>query len=211
MSTEPCAVPQPERDPAAAIGQLRTHFGEDRSRLLEATEHRQSVSAESLELLAPGRLLPLLIQPGEQLRDRGRAEQTSRAAPAEEELIRQARPPSMSNGPLESLHLRVHLRAHVRHPREGDVCDVQGEVIVGGLEHRQRLLDERSQLLGRALRLEMDAEDALLDLAEQLAHAIAASRGALDEGACALRGVVAPACREQGLAEDDLESEVELS
>ncbi len=38
-----------EPESAAAIGQLRTRFGEDRPPLIEATEHRQRVSPVSTD------------------------------------------------------------------------------------------------------------------------------------------------------------------
>ena len=123
---------------------------------------------------------------------------------------RQARPPSMGDGPLECLQRRVHLPAHVRHLPERGVSDVQGEVVAGGLEHGQRLLDERGQLLGRALRLEEDAEDARLDPPAQLADAIARRRGPLGEGIRAPERFAALACPEQGVDELGLEGEVDL-
>ena len=61
-----------EPDSAAAIGELRARFGDDRPRLVEATEHRQGDCPVSAEDWVQRRSLALLVQPGEQLRDRGR-------------------------------------------------------------------------------------------------------------------------------------------
>ena len=61
------------------------------------------------------------------------------------ELVRQARPPGVGGGPLVCLQRRVHLPAHVRHLSERGVGGVEGEVVAGGLEDGQRLLDERGQ------------------------------------------------------------------
>ena len=47
-----------------------------------------------------------------------------------------------------------HLPAHARHLRKRGVGDVQSHVVAGRLEHGQSLLDERGQLLRRALRLD---------------------------------------------------------
>ena len=72
-------------------------------------------------------------------------------------------------------------------------------------------LDERRQPLGRrALRLEVEADHARLDLPAQLGHAIAGRRGALGEGICAPERVAALASPVQGFAEVGLEGEVEL-
>ena len=98
----------------------------------------------------------------------------------------------------------------LRHLRERGVGDVQSQVVAGGLEHGQRLLDERGQLLRRALRLEVEAEHARLDPPAELADTIARRRGTLGEGICAPERVVAPACPEQGVAELGFEGEVDL-
>ena len=73
-----------EPESAAAIGQLRTRFGDERPPLVEATEHRQRVSAVSTDAGVERRSLPLLVQPREQLGDRGRAVETRAAAPLDE-------------------------------------------------------------------------------------------------------------------------------
>ena len=135
--------------------------------------------------------------------------ETKSGAPGKN-LVRQAGLLSVGRGPLVCLQPRVRPRAHVRHLPERVVGDVEGEVVAGGLEHRQRLLDERVQLLRRSLRLEEGAEQLLLDPPAQLADTIARSRGPLGEGIRAPERVAALACPEQGVDELGFEGEVEL-
>ena len=120
-----------------------------------------------------------------------------------------ARLPSVGEGLLVGLQPRLHLRALERHIRERRVGAVKGKAVSGGLEHGQRLLDERSQPL-RALRLAVEAEHAPLDPAAELADTIARRRGTLGEGVCAPERFVALACPEQGVGELGFEGEVEL-
>ena len=122
-----------------------------------------------------------------------------------------ARLPSVGEGPLVGLQPCVHLPAHARHLRERGVGDVQRQVVAGGLEHGQRLLDERGQLLRRALRLDGEAEHARLDPPAELADTIARRRRH------ARRGRPRAAARRRPLpvqnrasTSSDLEGEVEL-
>ena len=86
--------------------------------------------------------------------------------------------PSVGEGLLAGLQRCVHLRAPECHLPERGVGDVKSQVVAGSLEHGQRLLDERGQLL-RALRLEVEAEHASLDPPAELADTIARRRGTL--------------------------------
>src|SRR6266511_25262 len=135
----------------------------------------------STEVGVPRPSFPLLVQPREQFGGRRRAVETSNGAKPQE-LIRQARLLRMHEGALTCLQPRVKLAAHARHLAERAVSDIQREIVTGRLEYRQRLLDERGQPLGRALRLEEGAEQTLLDSPAQLTDAVAGSRGPLGEG-----------------------------
>ena len=105
---------------------------------------------------------------------------------------------------------RVHVRLHERNLPQRGVADVQSQVVVSGLERRHCLLGESRQVVGRALRLERDADEAHLDSRGQLAHAIARSRGPLGDGLGVPERVVASACPEQGVHEVVLEGDVDL-
>jgi hypothetical protein len=107
----------------------------------------------------------------------------------------------VGGGPLVCLQYGVHLRAHVRHRPERGVSGVEGEVVAGGLEHGQRLLEERGQLLGRALRFQPGAEPALLDPSAQFSDAVACGGGPLGERAGASERLAAFAGLEQGVGE----------
>jgi hypothetical protein len=113
-------------------------------------------------------------------------------------------------GPVECLKPGVHSCAHGRHPADRVVAGVQGDIVAGGLEHRQRPLEEGGQVLGRALRLEVEAEHARFDPRAQLADTIARGRGALGEQIRTSEPVDAPACPEQGVEEVGFEGEVDL-
>jgi hypothetical protein len=94
--------------------------------------------------------------------------------------------------------------------RECVVANVQGKVVSRGLEHRQRPFDERTQLLGCALRHEVDVDDTLLDSPAQLTDAISGRRGSLGEGTRTPERLTALAGPEQGVDELELENEVGL-
>ena len=51
----------------------------------------------------------------------------------------------MDEGSIECLQPGINLGAHVRHLTKRAVGGVQGGVVAGGLEYRQRLLEERGQ------------------------------------------------------------------
>jgi hypothetical protein len=55
---------------------------------------------------------------------------------------------------------------------KGGVCEVQGHLVVGRLEQRQRPLDERLQVFRRALRPAIELDGAHLDLSGELADTI---------------------------------------
>jgi hypothetical protein len=95
--------------------------------------------------------------------------------------VRQARLLRMYEGALARVEPRIAPAAHVRHMPERGVADVQGQVVAGRLEYRERLLDERGQLPRRALRLEKESVKLLLDPPAQLTNAIACSRGPLGD------------------------------
>src|SRR5947208_11363306 len=107
----------------------------------------------------------------------------------------------MGEGPLVCLQPRVDLPAHVRYLPERVVGGVEGEVVAGGVEKGERVLDQGGQLLPRALRLEVHPEQTLLDPAAELTNTIARGRGALGEGTCAPERLAALAYIEQGLDE----------
>ena len=107
---------------------------------------------------------------------------------------------SVGDGPLGRLQCRVHPHVVVLNPCQRVVGDVEGEVVACGLEHRQRLLDERGQPLSRrALRLDVEADGVRLDPPAELGDTIARRRGSLGEGFRAPERVVAVACPEQGV------------
>ena len=92
------------------------------------------------------------------------------------------RPPSVDEGPLVVLQPCAHLPAPARHLRKRGVGDIQSHVVAGRLEHGQSLLDQRGQLLRRALRLDEEAEHARLHPPAELADTIVCRSGSLGEG-----------------------------
>src|SRR5207247_8390096 len=70
---------------------------------------------------------------------------------------------------------------------------------------------ERGQPVGRSLRLQERAEQALLNPAAQLTYPIARHRGPLGEGIRAPERVVSLPCLKQGVDDVDLERDVELA
>src|SRR5262249_4407085 len=150
-------------------------------RLVEATEHRQRPASVHAKRDVPRSSCLLLLEPLEQLRDRGRAEVTTLGAGLKE-LVRQARLSSMEGGPLAGLQHPVLPGAEVLDLPERRVCDVRGEVFGGDLEQGERLLEARGQLIGCNRRPEEEADQARLYPPAQLAHLVAGCRGPLGEG-----------------------------
>src|SRR4029077_18224639 len=66
-----------EQTSSTTIGQLRAHVGEERARLVEATEHRQRSGPVHAERDVSTLSCLRLVEPREQLRDRGCAEVTT--------------------------------------------------------------------------------------------------------------------------------------
>ena len=160
-----------EPDPPAALGHLGTCPGEHRSCLVGATEHRQRQGAVHAEPVVQSRPRLVLVQPRQEFRHGCRAVETTTGAPLEE-LLRQARVPSMGGGALVRLQRRVHMSSLELHLREPVVDGVEGEIVAGGLKEGLRLRDERRQPLGRALRLQGHADDARLDPRAQLTQLV---------------------------------------
>ena len=92
-------------------------------------------------------------------------------------------PLRMGCGALIGVQHRIQLPVHVPHLAERGVRDAEGDVVAGGFELGQCLVQEHGQLLGRALRLEEATEQALRDPGAQLGDAIARGRGSLAESA----------------------------
>ena len=159
------------------------YIREDRPRFVEATEHGQSKGSMPAEVVRRHPSCLLLVQPCEELPDRSRAEETSRDA-THLAVVDQSSPLSMSEGLFTRVPPRIHLGSHGRHRTERRISDVQSEIVTRCLEHRQRALEELSQALRRALRLEVVVEPPLQNAAAELAHAIA-------NGSCSLGDRVA--------------------
>jgi len=69
-----------EQDSPAALRQLRPRFGEDRARLVEATEHRQRPGPVAAEVVVPPCVRFVLVKPLEELRHGSRAQEANTSA-----------------------------------------------------------------------------------------------------------------------------------
>jgi hypothetical protein len=177
------------------------------SRLVKAREHGQGQGSVPAQV-ASGHPF-LFVEPCKQLRDRGRAEETSPDA-TRLDGVSQTRPLGMDERPLLGIAPRIHLRSHARHQADAQVTDVESPIVACFMELRERALEKRIQCVRRRLRLEVHAERPLENVRAELTHAIAGGRSPLGGRHRALECFVSSVGPEESEREIVLEGDVDL-